>query len=85
MLVVGLLGLRWAGSFGSAFLLVAALGAGLVLIVLGRARSRFRRLGGALTGGRDGADSRPASGQIVAMVAAVMALGATALVVVALV
>jgi hypothetical protein len=54
--VVGLLGLRWSGPFGSAFLLVAGFACLAVLLVLARGRRRFARLGHAL---HDGAGSRP--------------------------
>jgi len=82
LVVVGLLGLRWAGALGGSLLLVAVLGCAAMLLLLAVTGRRSRRLGGALHSPTQTMSAPLAP--VLALLAVVLALGITCAVVVAL-
>lgn len=78
IVVVGLLGLRWANVLGAAFVIVAVISACVVLLIALSGRRRLHRMAGSLQ-----RSTPPASREVLALSCAVVALGVTAALVVA--
>ncbi len=77
--VIALLGVRMAGSLGGALLPVVAVGAAVVIVVVGRLDGDLRGFADSITAAR-GTDLGRAISRVVVFVAATTVTGATAVV-----